>query len=138
MRTYAKRRNRTANQNVLNKITVDDHTSRKRLHYLEPEERQTKRIKLVGVSTLQVSFFFDFLIRFPRQRPAMFGTFETPHPTLEASSQVYKLPSTKPIPSPTPFSPVPARSKSRSNVPTTSGELKENAGIRKRIRQRQS
>lgn len=55
MRTYSKH-NRTSNQNVLNNILADEQTSRKRLLHSEPEGRQTKRIKLVDVSSLGFGF----------------------------------------------------------------------------------
>ncbi|KAF8972698.1 hypothetical protein BDZ97DRAFT_851959 [Flammula alnicola] len=45
--------------------------------------------------------------------------FQTPHPTLEAQSQVFKLPSSSPQHSPEPLSPVPA-------VITSSRKLREN------------
>ncbi|KDR68022.1 hypothetical protein GALMADRAFT_216137 [Galerina marginata CBS 339.88] len=48
--------------------------------------------------------------------------FQTPFPTLQAQSQVYKLPSTKPLPSPGVLSPVPIV----KAVPTNSKSLKEN------------
>ena len=46
--------------------------------------------------------------------------FQTPHPTLEAQSQVYKLPSSQPQYSPGPLSPLPI-------APVASKNLKENS-----------
>jgi len=53
--------------------------------------------------------------------------FETPYPTLKAQEQVYKIPSSRPRPSSTPFSPVPMgeRKPQRYKRPPTSIDLKE-------------
>jgi len=135
MRTYAKRHNRP-DKTVLDNV-VDGQTNRKRVYHSETEVRPRKRNKSVDVNAQ--SFLFHLLTSLQQ---AMSGTFETPHPTLEANSQVYKLPSTKPIPSPTPFSPVPNKPRRQALdlrprsyfVPTTSGSLKENAGSSKSLR----